>query len=91
MESWSPLQNGQILNDQTIQQIAHEVSKSPAQVIIRWNIQHGVVVIPKSITPSRITENIQVFDFELSRAQMARIDQLNQEKRIGPNPQDFAG
>ncbi|UZW85291.1 aldo/keto reductase [Staphylococcus lugdunensis] len=91
MESWSPLQNGQILNDQTIQQIAHEVSKSPAQVIIRWNIQHGVVVIPKSITPSRITENIQVFDFELSGAQMARIDQLNQEKRIRPNPQDFAG
>lgn len=91
MESWSPLQNGQLLNNQTIQQIAHEVSKSPAQVIIRWNIQHGVVVIPKSITSSRITENIQVFDFELSCAQMARIDQLNQEKRIGPNPQDFAG
>lgn len=91
MESWSPLMNAQILEDETVQAVAKEVGKSPAQVIIRWNIQHDVVVIPKSVTPSRIKENIDVFDFELSDAQMKRLDDLNQDKRVGPNPDEYSG
>ena len=54
MESWSPLMNAKILEDETINEVANEIGKSPAQVIIRWNVQHGVVVIPKSVTPHRI-------------------------------------
>ena len=91
MESWSPLMNAQILEDETINDIANEIGKSPAQVIIRWNVQHGVVVIPKSVTPSRIEENLNVFDFELSDAHMERIDQLNKDERMGPHPADYNG
>lgn len=91
MESWSPLMNAQILNDETIKDIAQELGKSPAQVVLRWNVQHGVVIIPKSVTPNRISENFQIFDFELSDEQMTRIDGLNQDKRIGPDPKTFEG
>ncbi|EHA6095259.1 aldo/keto reductase [Staphylococcus pseudintermedius] len=91
MESWSPLMNAQILEDDTVKQVAAEVGKSPAQVIIRWNLQHGVVTIPKSITPSRIEENLNVFDFELSLGQMEALDRLNEDRRIGPDPLHFDG
>ncbi|EGQ4345658.1 aldo/keto reductase [Staphylococcus pseudintermedius] len=91
MESWSPLMNAQILEDDTVKQVAAEVGKSPAQVIIRWNLQHGVVTIPKSITPSRIEENLNVFDFELSLGQMEVLDGLNEDRRIGPDPLHFDG
>lgn len=91
MESWSPLMNSQILHDDVINEVANEVGKTPAQVVIRWNIQHDVVVIPKSVTPHRIEENLDVCNFELSDNQMERIDQLNQDKRIGPNPLEFDG
>ena len=91
MESWSPLMNSQILHDDVINEVANEVGKTPAQVVIRWNIQHDVVVIPKSVTPHRIEENLDVWNFELSDNQMERIDQLNQDKRIGPNPLEFNG
>ncbi|MCG9802783.1 aldo/keto reductase [Staphylococcus argenteus] len=91
MESWSPLMNAQILEDETIIEIAKEVGKSAAQVVIRWNIQHGVVTIPKSVTPERITENINIFDFKLTDEQMMRIDALNQDRRIGPDPKTFEG
>lgn len=91
MESWSPLMNSQILHDEVINEVANEVGKTPAQVVIRWNIQHDVVVIPKSVTPHRIEENLDVWNFELSDNQMERIDQLNQDKRIGPNPLEFDG
>lgn len=91
MESWSPLMNSQILHDDVINDVANEVGKTPAQVVIRWNIQHDVVVIPKSVTPHRIEENLDVWNFELSDNQMERIDQLNQDKRIGPNPLEFDG
>ncbi|HHC5993843.1 TPA: aldo/keto reductase, partial [Staphylococcus aureus] len=91
MESWSPLMNAQILNDETIKDIAQELGKSPAQVVLRWNVQHGVVTIPKSVTPNRISENFRIFDFELSDEQMTRIDDLNQDKRIGPDPKTFEG
>lgn len=91
MESWSPFMNAQILNDETLNEIGKEVNKSAAQVIIKWNMQHNVVVIPKSVTSSRIEENIDVFDFELSAEQMKRIDNLNKDQRIGPDPDTFEG
>ncbi|MGW9857624.1 diketogulonate reductase-like aldo/keto reductase [Staphylococcus hominis] len=91
MESWSPFMNAQILNDETLNEIGNEVNKSAAQVIIKWNMQHNVVVIPKSVTPSRIEENIDVFDFELSEKQMKRIDNLNKDQRIGLDPDTFEG
>ncbi|CAM3971049.1 aldo/keto reductase [Staphylococcus xylosus] len=91
MESWSPLMNAQILEDETLNAVANEVGKSPAQVIIRWNIEHGVVVIPKSVTPSRIEENINVFDFALTAEQIEKLDNLNEERRIGPDPAKYSG
>ncbi|MEB6323078.1 aldo/keto reductase [Staphylococcus xylosus] len=91
MESWSPLMNAQILEDKTVNAVANEVGKSPAQVIIRWNIEHGVVVIPKSVTPSRIEENINVFDFALTAEQIEKLDNLNEERRIGPDPAKYSG
>lgn len=91
MESWSPFMNAQILNDETLNEIGKEVNKSAAQVIIKWNMQHNVVVIPKSVTSSRIEENIDIFDFELSAEQMKRIDDLNKDQRIGPDPDTFEG
>ncbi|GGI42683.1 aldo/keto reductase [Mammaliicoccus stepanovicii] len=91
MESWSPLMNGEILSNPVIKNIAQEINKSPAQVIIRWNIDHDVITIPKSITPSRIEENLNVYDFKLTHDQIEQIDALNQDKRIGPDPAEFNG
>lgn len=91
MESWSPFMNAQILNDETLNEIGKEVNKTAAQVIIKWNMQHNVVVIPKSVTSSRIEENIDVFDFKLSADQMKRIDDLNKDQRIGPDSDTFEG
>ncbi|PUZ32069.1 aldo/keto reductase [Staphylococcus arlettae] len=91
MESWSPLMNGEILQDEVVNTIAQQLGKSAAQIIIRWNIEHGVVMIPKSVTPTRIEENLDVFNFELSEEQMTALDKLNQDKRIGPNPVAFNG
>lgn len=91
MESWSPLMNAEILTDETINAIAEEIGKSPAQVVIRWNIEHDVVTIPKSVTPHRIEDNINIFDFSLTANQMERIDALNENKRIGPNPLELNG
>ena len=91
MESWSPLMNAQILDDEIVNQVAQEVGQTPAQVIIRWNYQHQVVTIPKSVTPHRIDENLNILDFELNDDQMKKLDDLNQNKRIGPDPSEFNG
>ncbi|MGD3155835.1 aldo/keto reductase [Staphylococcus warneri] len=91
MESWSPLMNAQILDDEVVNQVAQEVGQTPAQVIIRWNYQHQVVTIPKSVTPHRIDENLNILDFELNDGQMKKLDDLNQNKRIGPDPSEFNG
>ncbi len=91
MESWSPLMNAKVLNDETINEIASETGKSPAQVVIRWNIENGLVTIPKSVTPDRIEENIDVFDFSLSDAQVNRINLLNRNERNGSDPATFNG
>ncbi|HEX8390408.1 MAG TPA: aldo/keto reductase [Candidatus Saccharimonadales bacterium] len=87
IESWSPIgQGGDLLRDATITAIAEAHGKTSAQVIIRWHLQHDLVVIPKSTHPERIAENFDVFGFELSDQQMAQIDSLNQDKRLGANP-----
>ena len=87
--SWSPLGPANVLGDETLQQLGEQYGKSAAQIIIRWHLQHGLVVIPKSVTPSRIAENFDVFNFELSDAHMAQIDALNRNERFGQNPDSF--
>jgi 2,5-diketo-D-gluconate reductase A len=90
-EDWSPLgQGGEVLEDPAIVAIAEAHGRTPAQVIIRWHLQLGNVVIPKSVTPERIRSNIQVFDFELSTGEMGAIDELDRGQRLGPDPDRFA-
>ncbi|MCY8938023.1 aldo/keto reductase [Peribacillus frigoritolerans] len=89
VESWSPLGRGNLLEEPTINHISKKHGKSPAQVLIRWHLQHDLVVIPKSITPSRIKENAQVFDFSLSLNEMNQIDALNKNERFGSNPDEL--
>jgi 2,5-diketo-D-gluconate reductase A len=88
-EAWSPLGQGLELEDPAIVAIAEAHGKSPAQAIIRWHLQLGNVVIPKSVTPERIEENFDVFDFELSPEEMESIRELDAGKRIGPDPETF--
>ncbi|KPC68273.1 glyoxal reductase [Thermoactinomyces vulgaris] len=89
LEAWSPLMQGQLLDHQVLKEIGNKYGKSPAQVILRWDLQNGVVTIPKSTKAHRIAENAQVFDFELTKEEMERIDGLNQNKRVGPDPDNF--
>jgi 2,5-diketo-D-gluconate reductase A len=91
-EAWSPLGRGAILDDPAVTGIASEIGRTPAQVVLRWHIQLGNVVIPKSVTPARIEQNFDVFDFELSADQIAAIDELDDPAgRIGPDPMRFNG
>ena len=87
-EAWAPLQQGRALDIPEVVEIAAKHGKSPAQVLLRWDLQNGVVTIPKSITPARIIENSQIFDFELSGEEMARINNLNEEKHTLDYPAD---
>jgi len=88
-EAWSPLAQGALLADPTIETIAAHHERTPAQTILRWHLQLGNVVIPKSATPGRIRENIDIFDFELSEDDMAAIARLDAGERSGPDPTDF--
>ncbi|MCL1996384.1 MAG: aldo/keto reductase [Defluviitaleaceae bacterium] len=90
-QSWSPLgaSKNNLLQNQTIAEIGQKYSKTPAQVILRWNIDLGIVTIPKSVTPSRIKENLDIFDFELTAEEIAKIDSLNKDSRVGANPDNF--
>jgi 2,5-diketo-D-gluconate reductase A len=88
-EAWSPLARGALLEDPAIGKIAAKHGRTPAQVILRWHLQIGNVVIPKSVTPSRITENIDVFGFVLDADDVAAIEALDTHTRIGPNPDEF--
>jgi 2,5-diketo-D-gluconate reductase A len=88
-EAWSPLAQGAVLDDDTIVTVAAHHEKTPAQTTLRWHLQLGNVVIPKSVTPERIRENIDVFDFELSEDDMAAIARLDSVERIGPDPATF--
>jgi 2,5-diketo-D-gluconate reductase A len=88
-EAWSPLGKGQLLDDPVIERIASAHDRTPAQVVLRWHIQLGNLVIPKSVTPSRIKENFQVFDFELSADEIDRLGELDRGERTGPDPDTF--
>lgn len=89
-ESWSPLGQGKMLEHPVLAEIGQRHGKTPAQVMIRWHLQHGLVVIPKSVTPARIRENINVFDFTLTAQDMDAIDGIPEAGRLGPDPEKFA-
>jgi len=89
LEAWSPLMQGELLNEPTLMEIAKEYNKSAAQIIIRWDIQTGVVTIPKSVKPQRIAENAGVFDFEISQENMDKINALNKDQRMFADPDEF--
>ncbi|HEX7544068.1 MAG TPA: aldo/keto reductase [Candidatus Limnocylindrales bacterium] len=89
-EAWSPIAQGQVLDDPTIVGIAGRLDRSRAQVTLRWHIQRGDIVFPKSAHPKRIAENFALFDFELSDVDMAAITALHRNGRRGPNPDEFS-
>lgn len=88
-EAWSPIAQGKVLDDPTITTIAEAHGKTPAQVVLRWHIQHGSIVFPKSVSPERMKENFEIFDFELPESDMASISSLNKDERTGPDPDTF--
>lgn len=86
MEAWRPIMKGRVTEIPLLRELAEKYGKSPVQVVLRWDIQKGVVTIPKSVTPERIIGNADIFDFELSEEDIARIDGLDRNARIGENP-----
>ncbi len=88
-QAWSPLARGALLNDETLVELGRRHDKTPAQVILRWHVQLGNVVIPKSVTPSRIKENFEIFDFSLSASDLDAIAKLETGERTGPDPDTF--
>ncbi|MFI6082946.1 aldo/keto reductase [Streptomyces sp. NPDC051217] len=85
-EAWSPLAKGRVLNDPVIVRIANDTGRTPAQVTLRWAIQRGDIIFPKSVTRERVQENSALFDFELGEADIAEISALNRNERTGPDP-----
>ncbi len=90
-EAWSPMAQGAVLNDPTVLAIAEKHGHTPAQVVLRWHLQQGRVIIPKSVTPARIAENLDILGFDLTDAELTAIDALERDGRTGPNPADFNG
>jgi 2,5-diketo-D-gluconate reductase A len=88
-EAWAPIAKGAVTKDPVIGRIAEQVGRTPAQVTLRWHVQRGDIVFPKSVTRSRIAENFAIFDFELDEQQMATISGLDRGERTGPDPDDF--
>ncbi len=91
VEAWSPLGRGRDLDDPTVDEIARRAGKTPAQVVLRWHIERGDIVFPKSVSAARIRENFDIFDFELSGEDVEAISALNRNERVGPDPDKFAG
>jgi len=89
IQAWSPLMQGKILKDATLQAIADKYGKSVAQVILRWDIQRDVLLVVKSVHPARMQSNADVFDFTLDQADMDKINAMNENLRVGPNPDEF--
>ncbi|MGG3574025.1 aldo/keto reductase [Bacillus gobiensis] len=90
VEAWSPLdQGGDVLKDEVVQEIADMHGKTAAQVVLRWHLQNNTIVIPKSVTPSRIEENFNIFDFELTADEMDKINKLDKNQRKGPKPSEM--
>ncbi|MBD0280604.1 MAG: aldo/keto reductase [Thermoleophilaceae bacterium] len=90
-EAWSPIAKGRVLDDPVVRELAASYGKTPAQIVLRWHLQLGNVVIPKSVTPERIGENFRIFDFTLDDEAMGRIDALDAGERTGPEPATFNG
>lgn len=90
-ESWSPLAQGGegVFDTDVIQALAAKYQKTPAQIVIRWHLDRGLIVIPKSVTPSRIHENFDVFDFRLEKEELSQIQSLDSGTRLGPDPKEF--
>jgi diketogulonate reductase-like aldo/keto reductase len=89
-EAWSPLaKGGSLLGEPVVQAIAEKLGRTAAQVVLRWHLQQGTIVIPKSVTPARIAENLDVFGFELTDADLADLAELERNERTGPHPDEF--
>jgi len=90
-EAWSPIAQGKVLDDPAVVEVAEAVGRTPAQAVLRWHVQRGDIVFPKSTTPSRMQENFALFDFELTDAQMTALSALDrgEDGRTGPNPDTF--
>lgn len=88
-EAWSPLMKGQIVEVEIVKKLADRYEKTPAQIALRWDLQHEVITIPKSERSERIEENADIFDFELSKEEVKMIDALDRGKRLGPDPDNF--
>jgi methylglyoxal/glyoxal reductase len=88
-QAWSPLMQGQLFDNPILQELANKYNKTVAQIILRWDLQNGVVTIPKSTKEQRIIENANVFDFELTNADIEQINNLNQNHRVGPDPDNI--
>ncbi|WP_252223932.1 aldo/keto reductase [Clostridium sp. ZBS2] len=89
VEAWSPLMVGKLFDNEILKEIANNHNKSIAQIILRWDVQNGVITIPKSTNEGRIIENSQIFDFELTNEEVEKINSLNQDLRVGPDPDNF--
>lgn len=90
-EAWSPLAQGAVLGEQAVTDIAAAHGRTPAQVILRWHLQQGRIIIPKSVTPARIAENLDIRGFVLTDTQIAALDALERDGRTGPHPAEFNG
>lgn len=89
-EAWSPIARGRVLADPVVGRIAERVGRTPAQVVLRWHLQRGEIVFPKSVTAERVRENFDVFDFVLGEEDLEEISALNRDERTGPNPDEFS-
>ncbi len=89
VEAWSPLMNGALLEEALIQELASKYGKTPAQIVLRYDVQHNVVTIPKTMTETRMIENLDIFDFALTDDEMTQLDTLNDGLRCGPDPEKF--
>jgi 2,5-diketo-D-gluconate reductase A len=88
-EAWSPIAQGAVLDDPVITELAASYGRTPAQIVLRWHIERGNIVFPKSVTPERVAENFDLFGFELARRDVERISALNRDQRTGPDPDTF--
>ena len=89
LEAWSPIMRGKVLQIPELVEIGKKYGKTPVQIALRWDLQHGVVTIPKSVKQERLASNADIFDFELSAEDMVIIDQLDRGERVGPDPDNF--
>lgn len=89
LEAWSPLMRGDVMNQPILADLAQKYGKTPAQIVLRWDLQNEVVTIPKSVNEKRIKENADIFDFEISEEDMNKINNMNINKRYGPDPDNF--